>query len=151
MIIKDLTLLDKYVNESFPEAFRTDINPEEYFRVKSNHTSFEKKLFQLMTGSLSSSSSSSVQGRVKRGTDSSSCPVNWAVEYESTRKPSGIWKAICNGQGTTCLSPGSNRPSCEHFSVALPVMRFLGINPTGQQFWKWEKETVPVGCRCSGL
>ena len=141
--VSDLTLLNKYVNETFPEAFRTDLDPEEYFRQKSNHSTFEQKLMQLFFGS-----SSSVHGRVKRGI-SQSCPVTWVTEHQSTRNPPNIKMAVCNGQGTSCLSPGSGRPSCEPVTVSLAVLIFHGLNPAGTHVWGWEKQSVSTGCTCS--
>ena len=133
-IVSDLALLNKYVNETFPEAFRTDLDPEEYFRIKSNQSTFEQKLLKLLFGA-----SSSIHGRVKRGIRPS-CPVTWVTEYQSTRNPSAIKMAVCNGQGTGCL--------CEQVTISLPVLRFHGLNPAGSEVWGWEKKSVPVACTC---
>ena len=146
LTVTNLTLLDKYVNETFPAAFRTELNPEEYFHLNSNHSTYEEKVLQLMM----ESSLSGQERRVKRGI-SSLCPVNWVVEYESTRNPSSIWQATCNGQGSTCRSPSSGRPSCEHLTSTIKVFRFLGVSPNGQQFWRRETKSLAVGCSCSSL
>ena len=145
LIVNNLTLLDKYINETFPEAFRTDLNPEAYFRLKSNYSTFEQKLLLLMGGTFSLS-----QGRVKRGI-STSCPVSWMTDYQSTRSPSSIQMAVCNGPGTGCLSPGSRGPSCELLTISMAVLRFRGIDPAGNEVWQWEKQSVGIGCNCSGL
>ena len=137
--------LSRHSNETIPMALRSEKNPMEYFRLHDKNSTYEENLLHLMSGSLTPPGA-----RVSREI-SSSCPVNWVIDFQSTRYPPHIWKAVCNGQGTTCLSSHSPHSICEEFSVSWLVLRFLGMKPNGHQIWQWQRESVPIGCSCSDL
>ena len=144
--ITSLQQLKHHLNETVPQCMRTGIDPGQYFQLHNTNSTYEENLLHLMSQSLTSSS-----GRRVQRTINPSCPVNWVVDFQSTRFPPHIWKAVCNGQGTTCLSTQSRQPVCEELPVTWLVLRFLGVRPDGQQVWQWQRESVSVGCTCPDL
>ena len=145
MVVTDLRQLNEHLNKTVPVAFRGKDNPENYFRSHNSSFTYEENLLRLLTKTLTT-----FEGRIKRAINPS-CPVNWVIDFQSTRYPSHIWKAVCNGQGTSCLSAQSNQPACEENTISWSVLMFLGINQNGHQIWQWQEESIPIGCSCSDL
>ena len=125
-------------NGTVPQALLADVTPPQYYN-QQNATSDSDILSHLVAPSSKKRASRDV---------SSICPVTWVVSFEGNRWPTRISKAVCNGQGTTCLS-ANGHPSCEEYLMEVQIYRFLGITSNGQQIWRSERQTIPVACTCS--
>lgn len=129
-------------NGTVPEALLANVSPPEYYKQQT-YVSETDILSHLIE---------STDKKTKRNTRdiSPSCPVIWVLSFEANRWPSRIYRAVCNGQGTTCLS-GNGQPSCEELLREIQIYRFLGITSSGQQIWRSEIQTVAVACTCRVL
>ena len=140
--VSSVAELREIVNSTVPEALTSGATPPEYFREQGVTSDSDILSNIVMTRN------SRLRRKVRSVTPS--CPVSWVVNFEANRQPARIQKAVCNGQGTTCLS-NDGRPACEEIIFQYMVVRFYGLTSTGVQVWRYEKQDVPVACTCSAL
>ena len=128
-------------NGTVPEALLADVTPPEYYSQQA-YVPKSDMLSHLIAPSAK-------KGKRAARSVAPACPVTWVVSFDGYRWPPRINKAVCNGQGTTCLS-AHGHPSCKEYLVEFQVYRFLGITSSGAHVWRSEKEAVPVLCTCDG-
>ena len=126
-------------NGTVPESLLGDFPPPEYYKQQPN-ISESDILSHLMASS---------NKKTKRSSRDvpSTCPTTWVISFEANRWPNRMYRGVCNGQGTTCLS-GNGQPSCEELRREVQIYRFLGMSSSGQQIWRSEMQAIPVACSC---
>lgn len=140
--VSSVAELREIVNATVPEALTSGATPPDYFKEKGVPSDSD------MLSNIVMTKDSRLRRKVRSVTPS--CPVSWVVNFEANRLPARIQKAVCNGQGTTCLS-SDGRPACEEIIYEYMVVRFHGLTSTGMQVWRYERQNVPVACTCSSL
>ena len=132
--------LKRLGNGTVPEALLADVTPPEYYKLQSQVAKSD-----ILSHLIAPSNKKS---RRSARNVAPSCPVSWVVNFDAYRWPARISKAVCNGQGTTCLS-SDGRPSCQELLMDFQTYRFLGLTASGVQVWRSEIIAVPVSCSCN--
>ena len=134
MAVTDLEQFSKNVNETVAETLSGSNSLEKYSQLH-NSSLYQGNLLQPMSQKLNAS-----RGRTKRSIKPL-CNLRWEIDYKVTRHPSIIRKAVCNGEGKTCL--------CKEVMTTLKVRIFLGQDKNGKNHWQNRAEEVPTDCSCS--
>ena len=142
-LISSLDELKAFGNGSIPASLLTDLSPPEYYKQHGG-PQHDDVLAHIIAPLIKNNT-----GHRSKRSMPVSCPVTYTVNYAGDRIPSMLQKAVCNLQGTTCLS-STGRASCEEISIMITVFKILGLSPsTNKLYVRATREALPIACSCA--